>query len=205
MCCYFHADRDFEDGEAIPIGKPFRNREILLLTDEGKLAEPGQEGEICIRGTAVTLGYYNDPERTSKAFVQNPLNTAYPEIIYKTGDMGKLNERGELVFVSRRDYQIKHMGHRIELGEIETAALECDGVGRSACVYNDGAKEIVLFYTGMGGENSLMTQLVTRIPRYMLPAKIIKLDVMPLTDNGKLDRRFFARARQELAYGLIRL
>ena len=93
------------------------------------------------------------------------------------------------------------MGHRIELGEIETAALECDGVGRSACVYNDGAKEIVLFYTGMGGENSLMTQLVTRIPRYMIPAKIIKLDVMPLTDNGKLDRRFLLEHAKSLRMG----
>ncbi len=70
-------------------------------------------------GLAVTLGYYHNPEKTREAFVQNPLNDAYPEIIYRTGDLGRYNEQGELIFISRKDYQIKHMGHRIELGEIE--------------------------------------------------------------------------------------
>ena len=188
MCCFFHADREFADDEAIPIGRPFRNREILLLTDDGKLAENGREGEICIRGTAVTLGYYNDPERTSKAFVQNPLNTAYPEIIYKTGDMGKLNERGELVFVSRRDYQIKHMGHRIELGEIEVSANMIDAVQMAACIYDKVKGKIVLFYVGTCTEKELTVALKERLPRYMIPNKLIRLETMPLTANGKLNR-----------------
>lgn len=201
MSCYWKAERVLGEQEPIPVGVPFDNTDIILLTDENKRAANGETGEICIRGTCVTMGYYNNAEKTADAFVQNPLQNAYREIIYRTGDIGKINEYGELVFVCRKDNQIKHMGHRIELGEIETAALECDGVGRSACVYNDGAKEIVLFYTGMGGENSLMTQLVTRIPRYMLPAKIIKLDVMPLTDNGKLDRRFLLEHAKSLRMG----
>ena len=79
----------------------------------------GEEGEICIRGTCLTHGYYGNQEKTKEAFVQNPLNPYYPELIYRTGDIGKRNAKGELVFVSRKDYQIKHMGHRIELGEIE--------------------------------------------------------------------------------------
>ena len=201
MSCYWKAERVLGEQEPIPVGVPFDNTDIILLTDENKRAADGETGEICIRGTCVTMGYYNNAEKTADAFVQNPLQNAYREIIYRTGDIGRINEYGELVFVCRKDNQIKHMGHRIELGEIETAALECDGVGRSACVYNDGAKEIVLFYTGMGGENSLMTQLVTRIPRYMLPAKIIKLDVMPLTDNGKLDRRFLLEHAKSLHMG----
>lgn len=188
MCCYYRADREFEDGEAIPIGKPFRNREILLLTDDGKLAENGCEGEICIRGNAVTLGYYNDPERTSKAYVQNPLNTAYPEIIYKTGDIGKYNQRGELVFVSRRDYQIKHMGHRIELGEIEVSANMTDAVQMAACIYDKEKGKIILFYVGICNEKELTAALKERLPRYMLPNKIIRLDAIPLTANGKLNR-----------------
>ena len=187
MSCYWKADRVLGEEEPIPVGRPFDNTQIMLLGDEDKLAD---EGEICIRGTCVTLGYYNNPARTDEAFVQNPLQSAYREIIYRTGDIGKYNEYGELVFVCRKDNQIKHMGHRIELGEIESAALKCDGVSRSACVYNKEKKEIVLFYTGLGATGALMTQLVTRIPRYMLPAQIIKLDEMPLTDNGKLDRRF---------------
>ena len=201
MSCYWKADRVLGEQEPIPVGVPFDNTDIILITDENKRAAEGETGEICIRGTCVTMGYYNNAEKTGEAFVQNPLQNAYREIIYRTGDIGRINEYGELVFVCRKDNQIKHMGHRIELGEIETAALECDGVGRSACVYNDSAKEIVLFYTGMGGENSLMTQLVTRIPRYMLPAKIIKLDEMPLTDNGKLDRRFLLDHAKSLHMG----
>lgn len=188
MCCYFHADRDFEDGEAIPIGRPFRNREILLLTEKGELAEHGCEGEICIRGTAVTLGYYNDPERTSASFVQNPLNTAYPEIIYKTGDIGKYNDRGELVFVSRRDYQIKHMGHRIELGEVEVSASMVDEVQMAACIYDKEKGKIILFYVGDIDERSLTAALKAKLPRYMLPGKLFRLDIMPLTANGKLNR-----------------
>ncbi len=188
MCCFYHADREFADDEAIPIGGPFVNREILLLTDDGKLAEKGSEGEICIRGTAVTLGYYNDPERTSKSFVQNPLNTAYPEIIYKTGDMGKYNERGELVFVSRRDYQIKHMGHRIELGEIEVSANMIDSVRMAACIYDKAKNKIVLFYVGTCTEKELTVALKERLPRYMIPNKIFRLETMPLTANGKLNR-----------------
>ena len=118
MSCYYKVNREFEDGDAIPIGRPFDNTEILLLDEDRPVAE-GEVGEICIRGTALTLGYYNDPVRTAEVFVQNPLNTHYPELIYRTGDLAKYNEYGELVFVSRKDYQIKHMGHRIELGEIE--------------------------------------------------------------------------------------
>lgn len=188
MCCYFRVDRDFADGEEIPIGRPFANREILLLTEDGKLAKPGCEGEICIRGTAVTLGYYNDPERTAKAFVQNPLQNAYPELIYKTGDVGRYNERGELLFVSRRDYQIKHMGHRIELGEIEASADMLDAVQMAACIYDKDKRKIVLFFVGTCTEKELTAALKERLPRYMTPGKVFRLESLPLTANGKLDR-----------------
>ncbi|MBD5148077.1 MAG: amino acid adenylation domain-containing protein [Oscillibacter sp.] len=188
MCCYYHVDREFDDGEPIPIGRPFPNREILLLTDGGKLAKPGEEGEICIRGTSLTLGYYNDPERTAAAFVQNPLNTAYPELIYKTGDMGRINGRGELVFVSRRDYQIKHMGHRVELGEVEVNVAMLPGVQMAACVYDDKRSKIVLFYVGEIGDMELTAELKGKLPRYMLPNRIFRLDELPLTANRKIDR-----------------
>ena len=122
MSCYYEVDRDFELDEAIPIGRPFKNTDIILLNEKDKLAEQGEVGEICIRGTSLTLGYYKNFEKTAEAFVQNPLNDAYPELIYRTGDLGKYNDRGELIFVSRKDNQIKHMGHRIELGEIEVVA-----------------------------------------------------------------------------------
>lgn len=188
MCCCYRVEREFEDGEVIPIGRPFPNREILLLTEDGKPAAVGSEGEICIRGTAVTLGYYNDPERTGQSFVQNPLNTAYPELIYKTGDIGRFNDAGELVFVSRKDYQVKHMGHRIELGEIEVSVNMLPGIRMAACIYDTKRVKIVLFFLGELTEKELMTALKTKLPRYMLPNKIIKLERMPFTANGKIDR-----------------
>ena len=188
MSCYWKA-RELEEGEAIPIGKPFRNTEIMLIGDDGKLVRDGESGEIYIRGTCVTLGYYRNAEKTGEAFVQNPLNDAYPELVYKTGDLARKNERGELVFLTRKDSQIKHMGHRIELGEIEAAALTFDKILRACCVYDDEQKRIVLFYTGDATESEIASYMRTLVPRYMLPAATVRLDVMPLTANGKLDRK----------------
>lgn len=193
MCCFFRVDRDFELGDVIPIGKPFHNREILLLTDENKRAAQGEVGEICVRGTALTLGYYHNFEKTNEVFVQNPLNDRYPELIYRTGDLGKLNERGELIFVSRKDHQIKHMGHRIELGEIEVNVNMLTGVSMCCCLFNKDKDRIELFYTGEIGESELMTVLKDKLPRYMLPNKLNKLESLPLTPNGKIDRVFLQK------------
>ena len=186
MSCYWAAERELSDDEPIPIGRPFDNTDIILLDENNKQAN---EGEICIRGTCVTMGYYNDPEKTAAVFVQNPLNTAFGELIYRTGDIGRLNDYGELVFLCRKDSQIKHMGHRIELGEIEAAALKNESLSRACCVYDDNAKRIVLYYVGTVEEKTLLMHLNTLVPRYMLPAEIIKLDAMPLTPNGKIDRK----------------
>ena len=188
MCCWWRADRDLEDGEPIPIGRPFRNREIFLLKEDGTVAGEGEEGEICIRGTAVTLGYYNDPERTAAAYVQDPRNTAYPETVYKTGDIARYNARGELVFVSRRDSQIKHMGHRIELGEIEVGAAMLPGIPMAACVYDEKRGRIVLCYTGERTERDVAAELRGKLPRYMLPNRFVRMERLPLTPNGKIDR-----------------
>lgn len=188
MCCYFHADREIEEGEPIPIGHPFKNTEILLLNGENKPAGEGEEGEICIRGTSVTLGYFNNPEKTSESYVQNPLNTAYPEIIYRTGDLGMYNKRGELVFVSRKDYQIKHMGHRIELGEIESNVNLVDEVKICACIFEEEKAKIVLYYVGTIEAGELTARLKEKLPRYMLPNYVEQLDEMMFTANGKIDR-----------------
>ena len=186
MSCYWAADRELAPDEPIPIGRPFDNTDIILLDENNRSAD---EGEICIRGTCLTMGYYNDPEKTSAVFTQNPLNTAYGEQIYRTGDIGRINERGELVFLCRKDSQIKHMGHRIELGEIEAAALKSENVRMACCVYDNNAKRIVLFYVGECESKVLFAHLMTLLPRYMMPAELVMLDVMPLTPNGKIDRK----------------
>ena len=188
MCCYYPVTREFADDEVIPVGFPFKNTEILLLKDDNTLAEDGEQGEICIRGTSVTLGYYNNPEKTSEAYVQNPLNKAYPEIIYRTGDMGHINEYGELVFHSRKDFQIKHMGHRIELGEIEAAVSSIDGIEENCCLYDKEKQRIVLFYTGQTDQKEVGCLLKDMLVSYMLPTKRICLDNMPHNVHGKIDR-----------------
>lgn len=188
MSCYYEAEREFAPDETIPIGKPFRNTEILLLDEENKPAAPGQTGEICIRGTSLTMGYYKDFTRTDAAFVQNPLNSAYHELIYRTGDLGRYNERGELLFLSRKDYQIKHMGHRIELGEIEMLANKNSGVACSCCIFDKERSKIILYYVGAAQEDALRSDLKTRLPRYMLPAVIRRIEALPLTTNGKINR-----------------
>lgn len=188
MSCYYVVDREFDLDEAIPIGRPFNNTEILLLNDQDKPAEPGDQGEICIRGTSLTLGYYNDFERTNEAFVQNPLNPYYPELIYRTGDIGKLNDRGELIFVSRKDYQIKHMGHRIELGEIEMVMNQMEGIQSVCCIFDNDKKKIILYYVGDVSKIEVVNYCKNKLPRYMMPHLVEKIDTMPLTSNGKINR-----------------
>ncbi|MGN0506114.1 MAG: amino acid adenylation domain-containing protein [Lachnospiraceae bacterium] len=190
MCCFYKVNRDFALDEVIPIGRPFKNTEIILLNEKDERAAKGEAGEICIRGTSLTMGYYNNPEKTNEAFVQNPLNHAYPELIYRTGDIGKYNEYGELVFVSRKDYQIKHMGHRIELGEIEVNVNMLEEVKLSGCIYDNEKGKIVLYYVGDIEAGELTKLLKEKLPRYMIPNYVEKLEEMPLTPNGKINRVF---------------
>ncbi|MBR3267125.1 MAG: amino acid adenylation domain-containing protein [Oscillospiraceae bacterium] len=192
MSCYYHVDRDFEETDAIPIGKPFRNTGIILLDEHNKEAAYGEPGEICIRGTCLTMGYFGQPDKTAEVFTQNPLQTRFPELIYRTGDIAHYNEDGDLVFVSRKDYQIKHMGHRIELGEIEINCGLYEGVEAVGCIYDKVKGKIVLFYTGNVEKSELAAYLKERLPRYMQPNKIRQLDEMPHTPNGKLDRKALA-------------
>ena len=120
--------------------------------------------------------------------MQNPLNTAYPEIIYRTGDIGRYNEHGELVFVSRKDYQIKHMGHRIELGEIEANVNLIDGIKLCGCIYDEEKGKIVLYYVGDITSKELVKQLKEKLPRYMIPNYVEQLEEIPFTANGKINR-----------------
>lgn len=191
MSCFWSADRELAEDEPIPVGHPFNNTDILLISEDGKSVPQGECGEICMRGTCVTLGYYNNPDKTADAFIQNPLNPFYPEIIYRTGDIGRYNAYGELVFVTRKDAQIKHMGHRIELGEIECAASQVDGMGQCCCVYDNIGKRIVLYYTTSTelSPTAIMRVLREKLPRYMIPALCIHLPTLPRTPNGKLDRK----------------
>ena len=198
VCAAYIVDRNFRDDEALPMGKACRNTEIFLLDENDRLVNaPEKEGELCVRGTCLAYGYYNNPEKTKAAFVQNPLNHSYSEIIYRTGDLVKYNNLGELVYICRKDYQIKLMGHRIELGEIETAASSVAGVSQNCCIFDDRRQKIVMFYTGSVEVKVLSASLKEIIPDYMVPGKFIHLKIMPLNLNGKMDRVLLKQKMEE--------
>lgn len=188
-CTCYIVDRKFGDQEPLPIGKPMRNTEVLILDAQDRLVtEPDVVGELCVRGTSLAVGYYNNPEKTKAAFVQNPLQTAYEEKIYRTGDLVKYNERHEILYLSRKDFQIKHMGHRIELGEIETAVSSLGGISMCCCLYDEKRSRIVLFLENEISRADINQRLKTLVPDYMLPGKVICLEALPLNQNGKIDR-----------------
>lgn len=191
-CTYYIVDRELEETELLPIGFACNNKDVFLLDEEDCLIAPEQIdhlGEICVRGTGLAYGYYRAPERTAENFIRNPLMNAYHEMIYRTGDLAKYNTSGELVYVSRKDFQIKHMGHRIELGEIETAASSVAGVEIAVCSYDSHRSRIVLFYTGTAEDPVVKQTLRALLPEYMLPGKQIHLEDIPRNLNGKVDRQ----------------
>ena len=202
-CTYYIVDREFRDDEPVPIGIPRRNMEVLILDDSGRPAGTGERGEICVRGSALAHGYWNDPERTAAAFMQNPLNPHFPEPVYRTGDMGYRNERGEIMFAGRRDQQIKHLGYRIELGEIEAAAMALPEIRNACVVYDPEASQMAMFYESSRplGVAELRTQLLRRLPKYMLPAVMVALPELPLNSSGKVDRVKLAAAVRARVYG----
>jgi amino acid adenylation domain-containing protein len=191
-CTYYIVDREYELDETLPMGKAFPNERVFLLDEADELIttdKPGEVGEICVSGTAVTLGYYNNKEKTNQAFVQNPLNKSFNEIIYRTGDLGYYNEKGEMYFSSRKDFQIKHMGHRIELGEIDMAINAVMDVHRACCIFDKDANKILGFYEGVADKKTITHQLMQKLPKFMIPSEFIQVESMPITKNGKIDRK----------------
>lgn len=189
-CTYYIVDRDFSDDEPLPIGIPCQNSGVFILDENNNLVTvPDIIGELCVRGSSLAMGYWNNPDKTSEVFVQNPLNTHFPEIIYRTGDMVYYNSRKEIMFSGRKDFQIKHLGHRIELGEIENAASGIELLQNVCAVYNTEKRQIVLFYQGAAEEKEIFSRLTKLLPNYMLPSVIKKIAAFPYNDNGKIDRK----------------
>ena len=189
-CTYHRIQRDREYPEGIPIGRAFPNEKVFLLDENDReVTAPGQTGEICVKGTALALGYYRCPEQTAKAFPQNPLNDCYPERIYRTGDLGRFNEVGELVFEGRKDFQVKYMGHRIELEEIERAISRVEGVERCCVLFEEKRQRLLGFYQGTTDKTTLHKILKETLPVHMIPGTLRQLDHFPLTKNGKIDRK----------------
>ncbi|WP_294591023.1 amino acid adenylation domain-containing protein [uncultured Bacteroides sp.] len=194
-CTYYIIEREFSDDEPLPIGFACKNSDVLILVDGKREAKVNEQGELCVRGTSLALGYYNDEEKTRKAFIQNPLNTHYPETIYCTGDIVYRNALGEIMYVGRKDSQIKHNGYRIELGEIETAILGSQMLENCCVIYNFMQKKIVLFYQSNEELNmaEFRKSVLTHIPKYMMPSEYHRVEVMKQNNNGKIDRLFYSK------------
>ena len=160
--CTYHIADKNLNYEKIPVGKAFPNEQVFLK------------------------------EQTSSRFVQNPLNDKYIDMIYKTGDLGAYNKDGEIYFLGRKDFQIKHMGHRIELEEIERAMEKVEGVERSCCIFNEQKGKLYGFYVGNIEKDEVVKYLKENLPVFMVPNKITQIEKFPITKNGKIDRKELA-------------
>ncbi len=199
-CLYHVVDpaRSYEGG--LPLGAPFAHREILLVDAQGHaVTEPGVEGEILVRGDSLALGYVANPERTAASFCQNPLHNRFPDRVYRTGDLAAFDESGELFYRGRVDNQIKHQGHRIELEEVDRALEGVPGVQRCRCVYDHDKQRLIAFYEGNAEARDIRQHVLQTLPIFMLPSKIMPIDAMPLTKNGKVDRKALLEKSREAA------
>ena len=194
-CTFYIVDKEIPDEQPLPIGYPCRNTDIIILDSEDKAVKgPNIEGELCVRGTSLAMGYYNNPEKTAVAFVQNPLNKSYPELIYRTGDIVCYNDEGLIMFKGRKDNIVKHMGYRTDLGEIEHVIINTLKLVKNGCiVYNQSQKEITLFYEAESEipAAEFRKKIGQALPKYMIPTVYHHLDLLQRNTNGKVDRLFY--------------
>lgn len=191
ISCFYEVDRAFENDENLPMGKPLGNCKVYLMDGDSVVTEPDHIGEMYVVTDATALCYYKDPEKTEKCFVIKDFGEG-PVRAYRSGDLARYDSEGNLIFASRSDFQIKHMGHRIELGEIETVAGSLEDVQRCACLYNDKKSRIVLFcQLAPGSEltgNDIKAALTEKLSSYMVPNRVNILESLPYNANNKIDR-----------------
>jgi amino acid adenylation domain-containing protein len=185
-----------DDTSSPHIGRPIANIQIYVLDSSLQLVPPGVQGELCFGGVGVGRGYLNRPDLTAEKFVPNPFSKEPGERLYRTGDLARHLPDGNLEFLGRKDEQIKLNGFRIELGEIEAHLAEHPSVHQGAVVLRDdgpGEKRLVAYAVPHPGRdvtsNELRTYLRTKLPATMIPAAFVFLESMPLSVNGKLDRK----------------
>ena len=190
VCCYYVVDREFADSDPLPIGIACENMRIHILTEDNREAEVNEQGELCVVGSGLALGYWNAPEITAKVFVNNPLQPNVPQRMYRTGDLAYRNEEGLIMFQGRKDNQIKLRGNRIELGEIESAAMCVPGVENVCAVLDQENQQIVLFLETKCSFllRRFNLELKKYVPNYMLPGKLVCMERLPHTPNDKIDR-----------------
>lgn len=196
VCTWYRVSELIPETSGIPLGYVLPGTEVFLMNecagDFQLIKRSGEIGELCIRGPGLGIGYLNEPQRTAEVFIQNPFQKSFREIIYRSGDLAKYDEQGRLCYISRKDFQIKHMGHRVELPEIELKCNQISGVHRAACVYDESRRRIILFVETEKGIDLTSVEVIEKLkeslPAYMVPGKVRILTEIPLNANGKIDR-----------------
>ena len=191
--CAAHLFDPSRDRQAVPIGKPIANAEILLLDDTACLVPPGVVGEVYISGACLALGYLSRPEEEAR-FSPHPYRAGEGHRVYRTGDKAFLDPEGLLHYRGRLDEQVKVLGHRVELGEVE-AAIELTGLCREAAVLHEGGRlTAFVSWRGEAAAERLRLALGELLPRALVPSRIVELASLPLTVNGKVDKSRLPRA-----------
>ena len=190
-----------ETAEPVPIGRPITNVDTFVRSDDGAVAAPGEVGELCVRGATVMQGYWGDPDKTARSFVEPP--PGLPGRAYRTGDLVEEQPDGTYRFLGRRDAQIKSRGYRIELGDIEAALNEHPDVDDCAVVAvpDEVVTNRIRAFVAAGtpiGRSELVRFCAARIPKYMVPETFEVRDALPRTSTGKIDRQALAAAAQEM-------
>ena len=187
--------------DLIPIGKPIDNVQTYILDENLNIQPIGAVGEICIAGDAVARGYLNNKEKKQDNFIENPFKKGGR--LYKTGDLGSVMSNGNVQFLGRNDEQIKLRGYRIELGEVENCILKVEGIDTVKLTVRkakDFSAELIAYYTSEleYSVSMLREKLQVQLPEYMIPIDFIKIDMIPLRENGKIDRkRLFGNRKSE--------
>ena len=188
----------------VSVGRTLRNVDTYILDEHLRLVPTGAPGEIVFSGVCVGRGYINDPERTAAAFVEDPFRPGTR--LYRTGDFGRWLPEGTIEFLGRRDEQVKVRGYRIELGEIESRLLRMPGVGQVAVVItgsDEQSRNLVAFCTGPDTPQpaDMRDFVAAAVPEYMVPSYFHRLDELPLTENGKVDKRRLTALAETLGQG----
>lgn len=194
-CTAFVAEAGEDTFDSVPIGRPIWNTTVYVLDRRGQPVPPGVPGEIYVGGAGVAARYVNRPSETASRFMHNPCVAG--EVVYRTGDLGRFRGDGVLLFLGRRDDQVKVRGHRVELGEVEAALLSHPGVGQAVVVADPGTEHLMAYAVlddQATDSGVLADHLARTLPPYMVPKQIVIVDRLPIGRSGKVDRRAFRAA-----------
>jgi aryl carrier-like protein len=184
-----------QTGEAIDFGRPIANTSMYILDAAGNTAAIGVAGELCIAGAGLARGYHKNQALTQQSFTENPFSSGPNGRLYRTGDRARYLANGRFELLGRADSQIKLRGFRIELGDVEDALRRVSGRSETAAVLH--GDDLVGYIAAPEGTalsmNGLRTKLREELPDYMVPAQILRLDALPRTQNGKIDRKALPR------------